>query len=141
MMEYEHIESFNPRECLSGRISRIHRLTANIFRKHIAPFDVTNSQLTLLFILSKHCTLNQMQLATIAKLEKSSLHRNIKRLVDKKYVSKEAFPLLHLTDDGKKLVNTIIPEWEKAMTEVREIIGKDGELSIHQIHQNLVSKT
>lgn len=141
MKEYEQIEAFNPMECLSGRISRIHRLTATIFRKHIAPFDVTNSQLTLLFILSKHDTLNQMQLATIAKLEKSSLHRNIKRLIGKKYVSKADFPLLQLTDNGKKLVNTIIPEWEKAMTEIREIIGKEGESSIHLIHQNLISKT
>lgn len=141
MKEYEHIETFNPKECLSGQISRIHRLTATIFRKYISPFKVTNSQLTLLFILSKHNTLNQMQLSTIAKLEKSSLHRNIKRLVDSNYVSKADFPLLQLTNDGKKLVNTLIPEWEKAMTEIREIIGTQGESSIHQIHQNLISKT
>lgn len=141
MKNYERIESFNPSECLSGSISRIHRLTAAIFRKHIAPFGVTNSQLTLLFILSKHSTLNQMQLSTIAKLEKSSLHRNIKRLVANNYVSKIAFPLFQLTDDGKKLVNAIIPEWERAMTEIREIIGKEGELSIHKIHQNLISKS
>jgi len=141
MKKYKNIESFDPRTCLSGRISRIHRLTANIFRKHIAPFGVTNSQLTLLFILSKNTVLNQKQLATIAKLEKSSLHRNLKRLIDKKYISLTDFPLLQLTDDGKKLVNSIIPEWEKAMAEIRGKIGVDGELSINHIHQNLQTKT
>ncbi len=141
MTNYTNIESFDPRECLSGQISRIHRLSANIFRKHIAPFNVTNSQLTLLFILSKHTALTQKQLSTIAKLEKSSLNRNIKRLIDKNYVSKRAFPLIQITNDGKKMVNTIIPEWEKAMSEIREVIGKDGESSIHKIHQNLTTKT
>lgn len=141
MNRYKNIESFDPRECLSGQISRIHRLTANIFRKHIAPFNVTNSQLTLLFILSKHTALTQKKLATIAKLEKSSLHRNIKRLIDSNYLSKADFPLIQLTDDGKKMVNSIIPEWEKAMAEIREVIGEDGESSIHKIHQKLISKT
>ena len=141
MIHYKSIDTFDPRVCLSGQISRIHRLTANIFRKYIAPFNVTNSQLTLLFILSKHTTLTQKQLATIAKLEKSSLNRNIKRLIDNNYVSKTAFPLLQITDVGKKMVHTIIPEWEKAMSEIREVIGEDGESSIHKIHQNLTSKT
>jgi DNA-binding MarR family transcriptional regulator len=93
------------------------------------------SQFTLLFILSKHTALNQKELSSIAKLEKSSLHRNIKRLIDHNYVSRKVFPLLQLTNDGKKLVNAIIPEWKKAMAEIRKIIGKDGELFIHQIHQ------
>ena len=88
MRKYPNIESFDPRECLSGRISRIHRLTATIFRKYIAPFDVTNSQLTLLFILSKNAGLTQKQLSDIAKLEKSSLHRNLKRLLDQEYLNK-----------------------------------------------------
>jgi len=141
MTTYKNISSFDPRECLSGQISRIHRLTANIFRKYIAPFNVTNSQLTLLFILSKHDTLTQKQLSTIAKLEKSSVHRNIKRLIDRNYVSKASFPLLKLTDDGKKMVNTIIPEWEKAMAEIRAVIGENGESSIHKIHKSLTTKS
>ncbi len=140
MKKYPNIGSFDPRECLSGRISRIHRLTANVFRKHIAPFDVTNSQLTLLFILSKNTGLTQKQLTDIAKLEKSSLNRNLKRLLDQKYLDKKNFPQIEITEKGKKLVDAIIPEWEKAMAEIREVIGQDGESSINQIHQKLANK-
>jgi DNA-binding MarR family transcriptional regulator len=62
-------------------------------------------------------------------------------LIDNNYVSKTAFPLLQITDIGKKMVHTIIPEWEKAMSEIRKVIGEDGESSIHKIHQNLTNKT
>lgn len=141
MEKYSNIETFNPSECLSGRISRIHRLTANIFRKYISPFDVTNSQLTLLFVFSKMESLTQKQLSDIVKLEKSSLHRNLKRLLDQEYLDKKNFPQIEITEKGKRLVNIIIPEWEKAMAEIREVIGEEGESSINQIHQKLTTKS
>lgn len=140
MEEFNNLSSFDPRSCLSGKISRIHRLTANIFRKYMAPFDVTTSQVSLLFVLSKHTTLAQKQLSDIVRLEKSSLHRNLKRLIAQEYLDKKHYPQIAITEKGKKLVNAIIPEWEKAMLEIREIIGKDGELSIDQIHHNLTTK-
>lgn len=106
----------------------------------MAPFDVTTSQVSLLFVLSKHTTLAQKQLSDIVRLEKSSLHRNLKRLIAQEYLDKKHYPQIAITKKGKKLVNAIIPEWEKAMSEIREIIGKDGELSIDQIHHNLTTK-
>ena len=106
----------------------------------MAPFGVTNSQVSLLFILSKHQGLTQKQLADIAHLEKSSLHRNLKILVRGHYVKKANFPIFEITDEGKKLVNAIIPEWEKAMAEIRAIIGLKGESAITEVHQKLTNK-
>ena len=140
MNEFVNIDSFDPRICLSGKISRIARLTANIFRRYMAPFGVTNSQVSLLFILSKHQGLTQKQLADIAHLEKSSLHRNLKILVRAHYVKKANFPIFEITEEGKKRVDAIIPEWEKAMAEIRKIIGAEGELSITEVHQKLTAK-
>ena len=140
MEEFNNLGSFDPRSCLSGKISRIHRLTATIFRKYMAPFDVTNSQVSLLFVLTKHTTLTQRQLSKMARLEKSSLHRNLKRLIAQEYLDKGQYPQIAITEKGKKLVNAIVPEWEKAMSELREIIGQDGELSIDLIHNKLTTK-
>lgn len=106
----------------------------------MAPFGVTNSQVSLLFILSKHAGLTQKKLAEIAQLEKSSLHRNLKNLVAAGYVKKTKFPIFEITVEGKKLVNDIIPEWKKAMAEIRDIIGVRGESSITEIHQQLTTK-
>lgn len=139
MSAFKNLESFNPHECLFGKISRINRITANIFRKHISPFGVSNSQASLLFIFAKFEGLTQKQLTDIAKLEKSSLHRNLKRLVDIDYVSRVDFPVIRITVKGKKLVNDIIPEWEKAMAEMRDLLGTEED-AIASIHQKLTLK-
>ena len=136
-MEFKNIASFNPRECISGKVTRLNRMVANVFRKYLAPFNVTDSQLTLLFILSKKGKSNQKELSQIAKLEKSSLNRNLKRLVDKNYITKKEFPLLQLTHTGKIFVENIIPEWEKAMTEIKELITEEGLNGINIALENI----
>ena len=139
-MEFKNIAEFNPRECISGKVMRLNRLTANIFRKHLSPFNVTDSQLTLLFILSKKGKCNQKEISEIAKLEKSSLNRNLTRLVEKDFITKQDFPLLQLTASGKVFVENIIPEWQKAMTEITELISEEGVNGINTALEN-ISKT
>ena len=139
-MEFTNIKEFNPRECISGKVKRLNRLTANVFRKHLSPFEITDSQLTLLFILSKKGKCNQKEMTEITCLEKSSLNRNLKRLVDKNYISKQEFPLLQLSSEGKVFVENIIPEWEKAMIEIKELITEDGVTGINIALEN-ISKT
>jgi len=118
---------------------RMSRVTANIFRKYLSPFGVTNSQLTLLFILAKRDGLSQKQLSEIAVLEKSSLHRNLIRLVDAGLVAKEAFPLIKITDEGKSLVNEVIPEWRKAMDEIKSKLEGEGLLALDTLTDKLLS--
>ena len=137
-MEFKNIENFNPRTCISGQIMRINRSIANIFRTYLKPFDVTDSQLTILFVLSKREGINQKQLSDITVLEKSTLNRNLKRLYDKNYISRHQFPSLSLTKEGKTFVNSVIPEWEKAMKEIRNLIGEEGEYALSALHQKLI---
>jgi len=136
-MEFKNIQKFNPRECISGKMMRLNRLTANVFRKHLSPFNITDSQLTLLFILSKKEKRNQKEISDIAKLEKSSLNRNLTRLIEKGFVTKKEFPLLQLTLSGKVFVNDIIPEWGKAMNEIKELISEEGLNGINIALDNL----
>ncbi|MCJ8288858.1 MAG: winged helix-turn-helix transcriptional regulator [Crocinitomicaceae bacterium] len=138
-MEFKNIDSFNPKECISGKMMRLNRITANIFRKHLKPFGITDSQLTLLFVLTKRNNLNQKELSDIAVLEKSSLNRNLKRLIDSELVSKSSFPIIRITEKGKILVNTIIPEWEKAMTEIKELLESDGISALDTLITKLIN--
>ena len=139
-MEFKNIETFTPRECISGKIMRINRITANIFRKYLDPFKVTDSQLTLLFVLTKSGALTQKKLSEFVFLEKSSLNRNLKRLIEKEFLTREEFPLIKITYQGKIFVERIIPEWEKAMTEIRIIIGDDGEQSVSILLKKLTTR-
>ena len=140
-MEFKNIEQFNPRECISGKVKRLNRLTANIFRKYLSPFNITDSQLTLLFILSKKGKCNQKEMTEITCLEKSSLNRNLTRLVEKNYISKQEFPLLQLTHSGKFFVESIVPEWEKAMTEIKGLISEEGLNGINTALNNITKNS
>lgn len=130
--------SFNPKDCISGKMMRLNRVTARIFRKYLSPFGITDSQLTLLFILSKLNTLNQKKLSDITRLEKSSLNRNLKRLLDSGLVTKAAFPIIKITPKGKHLVVKILPEWEKAMAEISQLLGDDGKEALDLVAKKLL---
>lgn len=125
-MEYENLIDFNPRECISGKMMRLNRVTATIFRKHLSSHGITDSQLTLLFILSKRSGLNQKQLCGIAKLEKSSLNRSLNRLFAAEYISKIQFPEISITPKGRQFVNDIIPVWKNAMNEIESLLDEEG---------------
>ena len=139
-MELEHIACFNPIACISGKVMKIGRVTSAIFRKHLNPFQVTNSQLSLLFILTKRGGVTQKQLAEITQLEKSSLNRNLTRLFEKGFLTKDSFPIIEITDEGKTFVNAVIPVWEKAMAEIRQILGDDGEEALSLVLNKLLTK-
>ncbi len=137
-VEFKNIDSLNPMFCINGQLSRMYRTSNNIFRKYISPFGITNSQLTLLFICAKMDQLNQKQLATIAQLEKSSLNRNLNRLMTKELLTKVDFPLIRITRKGRLLLEHIIPEWEKAMHEIKTRLGDEGVAHIQTVHQLLI---
>ena len=139
-MELENLINFNPSTCISGKITGLNRIVAGIFRKYVSPFGVSNSQLTLLFILTKMDGLNQKQLSEMIYLEKSTLNRNLKRLFDQELLSKQNFPSISITEKGKRLVNDIIPEWRKAMDEIESIMGDSGKMALDTLVQNITQK-
>ncbi|MEQ9090228.1 MAG: MarR family transcriptional regulator [Balneola sp.] len=119
---------------------RLNRVTGNIFRKYLSPFGITDSQTSIMFVLSKHEDgLIQNQIASIIQLEKSSLSRNLKRLIDQGYIQKNDSSKIVITHEGKQLIEQLIPEWRKAMDEIRSYIGKDGEEALNTILSNLIN--
>lgn len=139
-MKYENIETFNPASCISAKVMRVNRVTANIFRKYLKPFNITDSQLSILFLLSKKGGLNQKQMCEFTKLEKSSLNRNLERLYERNYLSRAGFPTIEITEKGRAFVASAIPEWEKAMAEIRQLLEEEGESALNLLHTKLVTK-
>lgn len=135
------VRQFNPKTCISGKVMRIGRVTANIFRKYLSPFGVTDSQTSLLFVLSQFQEgMNQKRLSEIQFMEKSTLNRNLTRLLKEEYVTKDAFPLIQITPKGIDLVERIIPAWDEAMNEIRTILGEDGEAALQLVSNKITQK-
>lgn len=136
-MIFEHLNSIDPTTCLNGKMNRINRLTGNIFRKHLKGFDLTSSQLTMLFVLFKSEGTTQKGLTDILFMEKSSVNRNLRRLFEKGYATKNNFPLIELTNDGKILLEKVVPHWQAAMKEIRNALQQDGEDAVNTILSKL----
>ncbi|QCW98998.1 winged helix-turn-helix transcriptional regulator [Aggregatimonas sangjinii] len=132
--------SYHPKECISSKVMRLNRIIANIFRKYLKPFGITNSQLSILFVLNYRNDLNQRKLSDLTILEKSSLNRNLTRLQQSDLISKAKFPYIRITEKGRQLVNNIIPEWEKAMAECNLLIEKEGINALNLLMDKVLKK-
>jgi len=133
---FKNLENFDPRSCINGRIARSQRIISKVFRKHIKPFGITSSQLSMLFVLSKRGETSQNEIGNILYLEKSTVSRNKRRMVSQGWIENTGLTLT-ITEEGLSLVDEIIPEWKKAMAEIKEQLRKDGEKGLETIITNL----
>ncbi|WP_299123050.1 MarR family winged helix-turn-helix transcriptional regulator [uncultured Winogradskyella sp.] len=132
--DFPLLESCNPLICYSGRIMHVERIISNIFRNHISPFGLTNSQLSILFFTSKKGIVTQNLLSEMLFLEKSSVSRNMKRLLDTQLLQKKNKRQIEITLKGKRLLEEVIPEWNKAMEKINSIIEPEGQKAFDFIY-------
>ena len=135
---YPNMHHFNPTDCISGKVMKCNRIVANLFRKYLAPFNITDSQLSIIFVISKAKNSNQKRISELLYLEKSTVNRNISRLLEQKIISYTDKKELMLTEQGKQLLNDIIPPWKKAMMEIREILKEEGENALNLLTNRLI---
>ena len=135
--KYPHTDSFDPSFCISRKLMKCNRIVSAIFRRYYLPFGLTNSQVSILFVLAKKKRATQTELADFLSLEKSTVSRNMQRLFQNGYLDKESLKEIKLTKKGQALLEQIIPEWDKAMAEARTKLKKEGEQALNIILGNL----
>ncbi len=135
--KYPNIEKSNPSTCISGKMMKCNRIVANVFRKHLKPFAITDSQLSILFVVTKGKAVNQKRISEILFLEKSTVNRNITRLIDSQYIAFDSNLFLHTTEKGKQFLEKILPHWDMAMKEIHDILGKEGTEAVALIAHKL----
>ena len=135
--KYSNIDQCNPLECISGKMARCGRIVSSVFRKHLKPFGITNSQLSILFVITKAPLSTQKILSEKLYMDKSTVNRNLKRLLDGHLILKEDKHIIRTSEKGMELMEQVIPHWEKAMAEIRNILGSDGEAAISLVQNKL----
>jgi len=135
--QYPHLDNSNPRLCIARKILKCSRIITKIFRKYIQPFGVTYSQVSMLFLVAKKGKISQQQIADDLVLEKSTVSRNLQRLLDNEFLIKESRFEITISNKGKSLLEEIVPEWDKAMAETRDAIGAEGEDALNLLLTNL----
>lgn len=139
-MTHDNIANSDFSACIAGKVGRISRHTSNIFRKHLKSLDITDSQLSILFVASKMGKISQKQISDFLYLEKSSVNRNIRRLLAKMYLAEDELPTVAITELGLSFVNDAVPAWRAAMDEIKEQLNNDGLDAIDNVLAKLSIK-
>ena len=116
-------------DCIGARLRGISRTVDSIYRKHLQEHNVTESQLSILMALSKTGETEQHVIGSVLQLERSSLSRNLVRLMDQNYVLKFGAvnrPTIVLSQEGIAFLDKVIPSWNNAMDEIHQLIGEDA---------------
>ncbi len=126
--------------CIGLRLRRLSRIVDGYYRKNLIDYEITENQLTILFLLSKMKKVEQGRIGKVLKLERSTVSRNIKLLEKKGLIrrSPEYKPEIELTTKGKKLAIELIPLWEKTMDELIAKLGDNGLQIIKKLEMKLV---
>ena len=125
--------------CIGNRLRCLSRIVDRGFRSSLKDFDITESQLGVLFALRKLGKIEQGKIGEALVLERSTVSRNVKLLEKRGIVirTSEYRPEIELTQEGEELINTLIPIWENLMDIFMEKLGDEGLQNIESLEQKL----
>ena len=112
-----------------------------MFRGHFSKLNVSNSQVGIFMILLEKGETSQDKLGKMMELERSTISRDLVRLVDQGYLYKVKdgkSPLLGLTKKGKELACKVKLEWEKGYNESRDLLGDKGLAALKELEKRVL---
>lgn len=115
-------------DCIGSKLRKLSRIIDNKYRKNLSDFNVTESQLSMLMVFYKLKKIEQGKIGNYLALERSTISRNVKTLVKNNWVQRSDSyqPVISITPKGEKLIEKVIPYWEKTMDEIKSRIGQRG---------------
>ncbi|MEM9669452.1 MAG: MarR family transcriptional regulator [Pseudomonadota bacterium] len=106
--------------CAAFNLRRASRMVTRRFEQALRPVNLSSFQFTALVAISKAGSLPQTRLADAMGMDVSTLTRNLKPLIHRQLVVRNAHKedgrvkLISITDEGKSVLKTALPLWEKA---------------------------
>ena len=116
-------------ECIGSRMRGLSRMIDNIYRKHLEGTGLTEHQLSILLAIYEMGPVEQIEIGRLLHLERSSLSRNLVRLTQQGWVTKEGAvnrPVISLSEQGRQKVDEVTPAREQAMDEVADLLGNEA---------------
>jgi DNA-binding MarR family transcriptional regulator len=117
--------------CVALRARRMSRIVTRIYDDAMRPLGMTSSQFTLLTCIAQQDGVTAAEIGFDLDIEKSTLSRNLKRLVALKLMTMDP-PAgrrgrgLHLTDKGVEALQAAFPIWRATQSRVTETMGGDS---------------
>jgi DNA-binding MarR family transcriptional regulator len=113
--------------CLGYRTRRLSRGVTRVYNDCLRPFDMNIAEMNLLAAIAGQGPVQPARLGRAMELEKSTLSRNISRLIDRGWVKTLDHPdgrgvLLVLTARGSRMLLRAIPAWNVAQERARSLV-------------------
>lgn len=124
--------------CLGLRIRLLDRTLSTIFDRHLRPFGIRITQLTLLTAISKMGETGPSELVQSLRLEKSTVSRTIDRLIDHGWIATTAASdgrsyRIRLTRKGRTKLLEAHPAWQLAQEEAEQMLGAANVTAIRRV--------
>ncbi|WP_298504227.1 MarR family transcriptional regulator [uncultured Maribacter sp.] len=125
--------------CIGSRLRRLSRIVDGHFRSKLSEFNITENQMTILFVLNKMGKVEQGKIGQTLVLERSTVSRNIKLLEKQNYIKRTSDyrPEIELSKKGNELVQKLIPLWEETMDELISKLGENGLTYLSELENRL----
>ena len=124
--------------CIGFRLRLLDRVVARIYDDALRAHELRRTQLDLLAALQRFGPASPAQLIRILGLEKSSLSRNLRRLIKRELVAELPGPdrrchLLELTESGHSQLTQALPDWRRAQEEAALLLGDESGEAIRRM--------
>ena len=138
-MCYVCLMKYNLEHCIGNRLRCLSRIIDKQYRSIIKDFNITESQLSILFALRTLGKVEQGKIGEALVLERSTVSRNVQLLEKREIVirTKDYRPEIELTKKGEELVTSLIPYWENLMDTLMDKLGVDGLQHIESLEDKL----
>ena len=132
--------------CIGFRLRLLDRVVARIYDDALRAHELRRTQLDLLAALQRFGPASPAQLIRILGLEKSSLSRNLRRLIKRDFVAElpgadRRCHLLDLTEDGHRQLSSALPDWQRGQTGVEQLLGDESGEAIRRMARHYWQST
>ncbi len=130
-----HPEPLDVTACTLSNVRKASRAISQVYDAALQPANIKATQFTLLASLSKQGQLPLSHLADHMVMDRTTLTRNLQPLLKRKLVAiapgeDRRVRNVHLTPQGKRLLDVALPHWRKAQTRLVDGLGRERWASL-----------
>lgn len=122
------------------------RRMTQIYDDALRPFDLKLTQYSVLVNLNGRPGISITDLADLLEIDRTTLSRNLGPLQKRGLIAMEPVDSsrrrqLTVTDQGRALIQAVFPAWCMAESRVRETIGANNTIELHDLLQEFLNET
>jgi len=128
------------------RLRVLGRAIAGSYDAALRPLGLTSGQLAILAVLTKAGPMPQARLGEMLVIEKSTISRNIRRMIEAGLVveddaGKPPRRMISISREGRRTLARAYPMWERAQTRAIEELGHGADQAIKSMARPILDRS